>query len=279
MPQWKLNVKDFLRKNLFPFHVEQIYACDNMSIPFSKRRWNRFEVCIRLSSGTGLTEDFVDGKILKLPCPNVVWRLPGSVWGAVGQSNRDVISFCYSPDVLNAMNQLGMKVEKIAWSFAMTSELEMLIGKFSRTAFNLYTPGTPDILDCICFSLMTNLRLQDNVASPVSDAASRIRNVSIWFRTHYAEKIDIDEIARAHGFSHDHFFKTWKRFFDTTPTQFINDLRLEFAAQRLKENNSAISEIIKEVRFAGEYRFYKCFRQKYGMTPNEYRRFSLSSEL
>lgn len=72
--------------------------------------------------------------------------------------------------------------------------------------------------------------------------------------------------------SRDHFYKTWKKSFDTTPAQYINQLRLEAAARRLRETDIAIGSIIQEVHFAGEYMFYKCFRQKYGMTPAEYRR-------
>jgi len=272
MSQWLLNVQDFPRKNLFPFHVEQIFYCNNAVIPATGRMWNFFEVCLRISSEADSTEDIVDGKIIKMPCPNVVWRLPGSVWACPRASVRDVISFGYSPKVLKTMELLGMKVEDPAWIFAMTSEMKMLIAKFHRTIHNLYTPGAADVLDWVCFSLMVTLRLQKNMMSPVLNQENRIRNISIWFKTHYAEKIDIDEIAAANGFSHDHFFKTWKKYFDLSPAQYINDLRLEAAARRLKETEIAISDIIQEVHFAGEYMFYRRFRQKFGMTPDQYRK-------
>ena len=272
MPQWMLKVKDFPRKNHFPFRVEQIYCCSDNIIPATERQWDCFEVCFRLSSETDSTEDIVNGEYLKMSCPNVAWRLPGSVWGQPQPSVRNVISFSYSPEVLKNMEQLGMKVENTVWNFAMSSELDTLIAKFKRTVYNLYTPGAADTLDWVCFSLMATLLLQENVPESKVSTGNRIRNVSIWFHTHYAEKIDIDEIAAANGFSHDHFFKSWKKYFDVTPTQYINNLRLEAAAKRLKESNIPISEIIREVHFAGEYMFYQRFRQKYGMTPDEYRK-------
>lgn len=278
MPEWLLNVKDFPRKNLFPFHVEQIYYCNSAMIPASGRKWNCFEVCLRISSEADSTEDIVDGRLVKMPCPNVVWRLPGSVWAGSRASVRDVISFGYSPEVLKTMELLGMKVEEPAWNFAMTAELKTLIAKFHRTVHNLYTPGAADVLDWVCFSLMVTLRLQKNMVSPVLNPENRIRNISIWFHTHYAEKIDIDEIAAANGFSHDHFFKTWKKYFDLSPAQYINNLRLEAAAKRLKETEIAISDIIQEVHFAGEYMFYQRFRQKFGMTPDQYRKQSKTDD-
>ncbi len=271
MPEWLLKVKDFPRRNRFPFRVEQVFHCTGKRNGMRPKKWDGFEVCIRLSSGTDSTEDIVNGEYLKMPCPNVVWRLPGSVWSQPQPSIRNVISFGYPPEVLETMDLLGMKVENIAWNFAMSSELEMLIAKFNRTVYNLYTPGAADTLDWVCFCLMATLRLQENMSEPDVNMGTRIRNVSIWFRSHFAEKIDIDEVAEANGFSHDHFFKTWKKHFELTPAQFINNLRLEAAAQRLQDTDIAISEIIREVHFAGEYMFYRCFRQKFGMTPAEYR--------
>ncbi|MBO4490080.1 MAG: helix-turn-helix transcriptional regulator [Lentisphaeria bacterium] len=272
MPQWTLNVKDFPRRNRFPFRVRQIYHCSEMALPPACRTWDDFELCLRLSSGTDFTEDIVDGKIMKVPCPNAAWRLPGSVWDQPSHSVRNVISFRYSPDVLKTMGLLGMETESSVRSFAMTAELEMLIAKFYRTIYDLYTPGAPDTLDWVCFSLMATLRLQEKSDASSQSAGDRIRNASIWFRTHYAEKIDIDAVAAANGFSHDHFFKVWKKHFDLSPVQYINDLRLEAAARQLKETSLAISNIIRSVRFAGEYMFYREFRRKFGMTPAEYRR-------
>ena len=273
MPEWILNVKDFPRRNRFPFRVEQIYYCRDMLFPAEEpRRWPSFEMCLRLSSETDFTEDVVDGKILKLPCPNVVWRMPGSAWKRPRASIRNAISFSYAPEVPEKLELLGMKFETFAWSFAMTSELEALIAKFRKTIDNLYTRGMADVLDWACFSLMGTLRLQENRPRAGQTVENRIRNVSLWFQTHFAEKIDLDEVAAANGMSRDHFYKTWKKSFDTTPAQYINQLRLEAAARRLRETDIAIGSIIQEVHFAGEYMFYKCFRQKYGMTPAEYRR-------
>lgn len=276
MSQWMLKVKEIPRRNRFPFRVEQIYCCNENTIPATEKKWDCFEVCFRLSSESDSTEDIVNGERLKMSCPNVVWRLPGSVWGQQQTSVRNVISFSYSPEVLKTMDQLGMKVEKIAWNFTMSSELEMLIAKFYRTVYNLYTPGAADVLDWVCFSLMATLILQGNMPHPDLNTENRIRNVSIWFDTHYAERVNIDEIAAANGFSHDHFFKSWKKYFDVTPTQYINNLRLSAAARRLKESNLPISEIIREVHFSGEYMFYKRFQQKYGMSPAEYRHSQVS---
>ena len=271
MPQWILNLNDFPRKNQFPFRVQQIYYCYNMLIPPSPRKWGNFEVCLRLHSDSSFTEDIVDNEHIKLHCPNVVWRLPGSQWLLPYAQIRDVISFSYEPEVVQKLEMLGMNIEKTAWNFTMTSELETLIAKFWRSVNSLYTPGAVDNLDWICFCIMGTLRLQENMSEQLLSVEQRIRNISIWFQTHFSEKIDIDDVAASNNISHDHFYKMWKKIFNISPVQYINNLRLEAAAHRLCESNISIEKIIREVNFAGEYMFYKRFKEKYGITPKEYR--------
>ena len=272
MPGWSLDIRDIPRKNSFPFRVESIYYCKDKAIPALKREWDRFEVCLRLSSNSGLTEDIVNGKYLKLPCPNVVWRLPGSTWETPHSAVRSVISFCYSPDVLKIMEPLGMKIDRAAWHFVMTEELEVLISKLRKVLHQLHTPGATDAADWICFCIMGHLLFRENMSGTETSEESRIRNISVWFRMHFAENINIDEVAAANGMSRAAFFKAWKKNFDVTPSQYVIDLRLEAAARNLRETRIPVSEIVKDVHFAGEYMFYRRFRQKYGMTPGEYRR-------
>lgn len=271
MPQWILSVKDVPRRNPFPFQVEQIYYCNGMLVPSLKKRWNSFEVCIRLYSDSGFTEDIVDGEALRLPCPNVLWRLPGTTW-ETRPKTCNVISFSFSPSVLETMRMLGMKVPTPGKSFAMSSELKHLISNFNKTVHNLYSPGNSDFLDWICFSLMGTLLLQNNALKENQTLENRIRNLSIWFQTHFSESMNLDEIAASHGMSRACFFRAWKKIFDMTPAQYIIDLRLKNAALSLRETTLPIEEIVREVHFAGEYMFYKRFQQKYGMTPGEYRR-------
>jgi len=272
MPSWRLDIGDIPRKNSFPFRVGSIYYCKDKVIPALKREWDRFEVCLRLSSDLGLTEDIVDGEHLKLPCPNVVWRLPGSTWETPHPAVRSVISFNYSPEVIKPMELLGMKVQRIAWHFVMTGELELLISRLRSVLHHIHTPGATDAADWLCFCIMGHLLFRENMSGAETSEESRIRNVSVWFRMHFAENVSIDEVAAANGMSRAAFFKAWKKNFDVTPSQYVIDLRLEAAARSLRETNVPISEIVKDVRFAGEYMFYRRFRQKYGMTPGEYRR-------
>ena len=43
------------------------------------------------------------------------------------------------------------------------------------------------------------------------------------------------------------------------------------AATLLKETTSSISEIMEELHFTNTTHFYKCFKEHYHMTPNQFR--------
>ena len=115
--------------------------------------------------------------------------------GAVSDKYPQCDFFQLFPGSVGKLELLGMKVENTIWNFAMSSELEMLIAKFNRTVYNLYTPGAADVLDWVCFSLMATLILQENMPHPDMNTENRIRNVSIWFDTHYAEKVNADRFS------------------------------------------------------------------------------------
>lgn len=278
MSEWLLKVKDLPRQSHFPFRVGWLYYCNETFIHTPKMPQKTFEVCLRLYSKSGYTEDIVDGVHWRLPCPNVVWKMPGALLESM-PSVRDTISFSYPSAVLPTLELLGMKTDpRFGWSFAMSSELEALIAKFRTTVHALYTPGMPDILDWNCFCLMGTLMQQGRLPMENQSEENRIRNVSLWFRTHFSESINLDEVAAANGMSRAGFYRAWRKFFDMSPSQFVIDLRLEAAARRLRETGEPISEIVREIHFSGEYLFYRRFRRKYGMTPHEYRQLHLAEE-
>ena len=114
----------------------------------------------------------------------------------------------------------------------------------------------------------------DKEHSKISIFVPEERNVSEYtaFASARLDALGIKYELSLSGMNEEEWSESWKKYFNVTPTQYINNLRLEAAARQLKESNIPISEIIREVHFSGKYMFYQRFRQKYGMTPDEYRK-------
>ena len=56
-----------------------------------------------------------------------------------------------------------------------------------------------------------------------------------------------------------------------TPTDFIRNQRLERAAQMLRTTSCSVNEIADLVGFSYASYFTKCFKEKYGVMPKDYR--------
>ncbi len=74
------------------------------------------------------------------------------------------------------------------------------------------------------------------------------------------------------GYTPEHLCKMFRRHLGKSPTEYINELRINHAARLLADGNQAIAEIAYELNIQSLSRFYHLFRAQYACTPVEYRR-------
>jgi signal transduction histidine kinase/DNA-binding response OmpR family regulator/ligand-binding sensor domain-containing protein len=82
----------------------------------------------------------------------------------------------------------------------------------------------------------------------------------------------VDELGRLMCMSRASFFNKLKSITGVSPVVFIRDMRLNEAAELIKNEDLLIKEICFEVGFNDLKYFGKCFRTKFNQTPAEYRR-------
>lgn len=82
----------------------------------------------------------------------------------------------------------------------------------------------------------------------------------------------VDELGRLMCMSRASFFNKLKHITGVSPVVFIRDMRLNEAAELIKNEDLLIKEICFEVGFNDLKYFGKCFRAKFNHTPAEYRR-------
>ena len=72
--------------------------------------------------------------------------------------------------------------------------------------------------------------------------------------------------------SREHVSRSLKKHLGLTPSEFINDLRLNFIANMLKNSNHGVAEIVFESGFGNLSWAAELFRKKYGVTMSFYRK-------
>ncbi len=72
--------------------------------------------------------------------------------------------------------------------------------------------------------------------------------------------------------SPEHLCKVFKNYLDKTPTEFINDLKIEHSANLLVNSDEEIYAIAVDLGFKSISRYYKLFKKQYGIPPAKYRK-------
>lgn len=110
----------------------------------------------------------------------------------------------------------------------------------------------PQLLNSYDQILIQNIRqaIQDNLSNP---------------------HLKIDELGEKIGLGRVQLYRKVKALTGSTPVELLRLARLERGRQLLKTTNMTISQIAYEVGFATPSYFTTCFKQQYGMYPNDVR--------
>lgn len=118
----------------------------------------------------------------------------------------------------------------------------------------------------------TYLDSSDNVKSEYTQQAIR------YIETHYADDINVRSIARALCISESHLSKVFKDTIHSTLGEYLTNYRINRACTLLKNSQYRIYEVAVLCGYRDQRYFSVIFKRVMGMTPNEFRRCSRSSQ-
>lgn len=81
----------------------------------------------------------------------------------------------------------------------------------------------------------------------------------------------VDTLAQELAISRTGLFTKLKSLLGMTPNDYIRLVRLQKAASLLKTTDMRVTEVCWQVGFSSRSHFTKCFQEKYGMSPSEYK--------
>jgi AraC-like DNA-binding protein/DNA-binding response OmpR family regulator len=84
-------------------------------------------------------------------------------------------------------------------------------------------------------------------------------------------QISLEEMANAMGMGRVPFFHRVRSLTSKTPAELVRDMRLKHACILLKRTNINMSELATNIGFMTAENFINIFKEKFGMTPLEYR--------
>ena len=105
---------------------------------------------------------------------------------------------------------------------------------------------------------LTDRRLMKNVEQYVLQNMSR-------------GQISLEEMASAMGMGRVPFFHKIRSITTKTPAEVVREIRLKHACVLLTKTNINMSELAINIGFSTAENFINIFKEKFGMTPLEYR--------
>jgi AraC-like DNA-binding protein len=97
----------------------------------------------------------------------------------------------------------------------------------------------------------------------------RLVQAKLFIDKHYAEPIDLNNIADEAYFSKFHFIRLFKTIYRKTPHQYLVSVRIEKAKELLK-GNIPVSDVCYAIGFESLGSFSGLFKKMTGISPSTY---------
>jgi AraC family transcriptional regulator len=133
-------------------------------------------------------------------------------------------------------------------------------------------------VDSLAHALATRYVLLDRAStgrpeSRISGLQPRILNrVREKIEANLGTELSLDSLAEESGYSRAHFLRMFRAATGLTPHQYVLDLRLRRAQDRLRQKGSSIIDVAVSCGFSSQSHMTSVFRQRLETTPGEFRR-------
>lgn len=102
--------------------------------------------------------------------------------------------------------------------------------------------------------------------------AGRTQEIRTYIEAHYFEsELSTDTVAEHFHYSTDYLRKIYKSATGQSVAEYIMQVRMEHAADKIKNTKKSLQEIAVSCGYVNTNYFYTCFKKKHGVTPSNYR--------
>lgn len=98
-----------------------------------------------------------------------------------------------------------------------------------------------------------------------------VRRARDYIDRHYAEPLELDQVAAAAGYSRFHVVRAFRAAYGETPGRYLTRRRVERAQELLRSSDLTVTDICHRVGFASLGSFSTLFNELVGVTPSAFR--------
>ena len=131
-------------------------------------------------------------------------------------------------------------------------------GKYDRAFFKAFCSHL------VCLIYENNL-LYTAIPTWLSELVHDIKNKKLFLTN------TVDELVQRTGYSHTQFCRLFKRYFNTTFSQYLTDYKLDYSLTLLADKSKSILEISSHLGYDSTSYYITAFKKRFGVTPHRYR--------
>ena len=111
------------------------------------------------------------------------------------------------------------------------------------------------------------------------EVADVVHRAKLYFVEHLHEPINLEGVAGILGVGYSWFRHRFRDYTGLSPAQYLIQLRINKAKELLSGTSFSMQEVTGASGFQSPYYFSRLFRQKVGVTPSQWRRYSRGESL
>lgn len=156
---------------------------------------------------------------------------------------------------------------------ALPDIFEMLIRDGARgTSFA--QPLCTALLEYLAVRIADSLAMSTELPSPARATYLRCRD---FITQHYQRLRSIEEVVAECDVDQAYLCRLFRRFDHQTPYRYLVRLRMNAAAERLRDPQILVRQVAAESGYEDPFHFSRAFKQVFGISPNAFRRLRQSS--
>ena len=132
-------------------------------------------------------------------------------------------------------------------------------------------PGSSLVVEGLLFELLGNIARTRRTAG-VGGNDPRLHRAVEFLEAHYRERVTCVQVAAHAGIHPSYLAELFRRELRVSLGEWVRNRRLDFARNALHEPTAPISSIAFEAGFADQSHLTRWFRDRFGVTPAQYRR-------
>lgn len=233
----------------------------------------KLEICLRIRSESEYAEDIIDDLTYRTTFPHVILKRPGSIHTYTIDKPREGVYLQYDPSLEGKMDEAGLLRTECCWPIKIGTELSSLLSRMHDATGLLSQRHGIDALDLLAMQFFECLLIQQPARDDIPEHIERqIHEIASFFRIHVTDEFDLSTVLAQAGLSRRTFFRYWPSFFSVSPSQYIKELKLQYARVLLEETTVPVWKLAKELKFMDSHYLCRIFRERFGQTPLQYRK-------